>query len=83
MEKMIYSTLDIELDSLAMERETLNNEIKEIKKKLDRVNKEIIEKLDKAEDYKTENYHFVHKIVYVAEHVVKESISQPLKVYGK
>ena len=70
-----------ELDKLAQEREILKAKEKELKKQIDKVNNEIIAKLGAIEDHKTDNYHFVHKIVIVPEHMVKESISQPLKVY--
>lgn len=73
---------DFELENLAKEREELKTLEKDIKKRIEKVNNAIIEKLGKEEDYTTDNYHFVHKIVIVPEHVVKESISQPLKVYN-
>lgn len=75
------SIFDIELNELANEREILRAKEKELKKQIEKVNNAIIEKLGKVEDYKTDNFHFVHKIVIVPEHMVKESISQPLKVY--
>ena len=70
-----------ELEMLAEKREELKMQEKELKKKIDIVNKSIIEKLGAIEDYNTEHYHFVHKIIIVPDHVVSESISQPLKVY--
>ena len=73
---------EIELEELAKKREELKTLEKDIKKRIDKVNNEIIEKLGKEEDYTTDNYHFVRKIVIVPEHTVKESISQPLKVYN-
>jgi uncharacterized coiled-coil DUF342 family protein len=78
--KKAYSDFDIELDSLAMERAKLNNELKEIKAKLDSVNNQIKEKLGSVEDYTTEYYHFIYKVIVTPEHMVKESISRPLKV---
>ena len=74
--------LNIELDALAKEREELKAKEKELKKQIDKINSAIVAKLGAIEDHTTENYHFVHKIVIVPEHMVKESISQPLKVYN-
>lgn len=76
-----YSAFDIELDSLAMERAKLNNELKEIKTKLDNVNDQIKKKLGAIEDYSTEYYHFIYKIIITPAHEVKESISRPLKIH--
>lgn len=73
---------NIELDTLAKERENLKSQQKDIQKKLDKINKLITDKLGAIEDHTTDSYHFVHKIVIVPEHIVKESISQPLKVYN-
>lgn len=78
--KKVYSDFDIELDSLAMERKKLNIEMKELKSKIDSVNDKIKEKLGSIEDYNTEYYHFIYKVVVTPEHMVKESISRPLKV---
>lgn len=78
--KKVYSAFDIELDSLAMERNALNIQMKELKNKIDSVNNKIKEKLGAIEDYNTEYYHFIYKIVVTPEHMVKESISRPLKV---
>lgn len=76
------SILDIELDELAQEREILKAKEKELKKQIDKINNAIIEKLGREEDYKTDNFHFVHKIIITPAHMVKETISQPLKVYN-
>ena len=73
---------NIELDTLAKEREELKAKQKEYQKQIDKINKLISEKLGTVEDYKTDNFHYVHKIVIVPEHIVKESISQPLKIYN-
>lgn len=75
-----YSNFDIELDSLAMERNKLNIEMKDLKKRIDSVNEQIKAKLGAIEDYNTEYFHFIYKIVIVPEHMVKESISRPLKI---
>lgn len=78
--KKVYSSFDIELDSLAMERASLNIQMKELKSKLDNINNQIKEKLGDLEEYNTEYYHFIYRIVISPEHMVKESISRPLKV---
>ena len=75
------TTIDFDLNMLAEKREELKTLEKDIKKRIESVNNAIIEKLGKEEDYTTDKYHFVHKVVIVPEHTVKESISQPLKVY--
>lgn len=72
---------DSKLERLAQEREQLKAKESELKKQIDSVNKAIVEALGTAEEYRTDNYHFVRKVIINPEHMVKESVSQPLKVY--
>lgn len=85
----------IEMDSLAMEYKSIQNQIDQLSEKLETVKEKIKEKLTDTEDYRTETFHFIYKTVIasrfdsaafkkdnpiLAAQYTKQSMSRPLKI---
>ncbi len=91
--KMIIN--GIEMDSLAMEYKSIQNQIDKLSEELESIKNKIKEKLSETEDYRTETFHFVYKTVVasrfdsaafkkdnpvLAAQYTKQSQSRPLKI---
>lgn len=85
----------VEMDCLAMEYRSIQSQIDNLNDQLETVKDKIKAILNETEDYKTETFHFVYKIInssrfdsaafkkdnpVIAQQYMKNSPSRPLKV---